>query len=424
MEKRIRMTSASPKVVLEINGNLALEGWAVEEVSAECAVLENLSLEPREDMIAIRCQEDCSVRVPTSAALEVVRVNGHATLKSLEGETRIRSVAGRLTLRNAGTVHLDRLQGHMTAKNLTGDLIAGTIEGNVTLSDIQGNLQVDSIQGNLTLEDLDGEADVQAQGNLSLHLDPFPGNVYRFRAGGNLKCQLPTDASVEITISEAASVALKLPGTKESGPFHVPYQLTLGGGGARLDLAAQGQVQITGLPVGLGVPGISLDLDEDPNNLADTVGEFVTQQIEAQTALLEQQIEAQLEGLSATLSTSGLTPEQVERIEQRARKASDRASARAQEKLRRSQEKLQRKLEAARRRTERRASVAEMAARDRRRRSEPAEMSPIQPEVAEEPVGGEERLIILQMLEQKQITIDQADQLLAALEGQGAPSSR
>jgi hypothetical protein len=424
MEKRITMTSASPKVVLEINGNLALEGWAVEEVSAECAALENLSLEPREDMIAIRCQEDCTVHVPTSATLEVVQVSGHATLKSLEGETRIRSVAGRLTLRNVGTVHLDRLQGHLTARNLAGDLIAGTIEGNATLSDIQGNLQVDSIQGNLTLEDLGGEADVHAQGNLSLHLDPFPGNSYRFQAGGNLKCHLPADASVEITISEAASVALRLPGTKDPGPFNAPYQLTLGGGGARLDLAAQGQVQITGLLADLRMQGISLDSGEDLDNLAETVSELVTQQIEAQTSRLEQQIEAQLDGLSATLSTSGLTPEQVERIEQHARKVSDRANARAQEKLRRSQEKLQRKLEDARRRNERRASAATMAARDRRRRSEPAEMSPIQPEMADDPVGDEERLIILQMLEQKQITIDQAEQLLAALEGLGAPSSR
>jgi hypothetical protein len=51
-------------------------------------------------------------------------------------------------------------------------------------------------------------------------------------------------------------------------------------------------------------------------------------------------------------------------------------------------------------------------------------MSPSQAEAAYEPVGDEERLIILQMLEQKQITVDQAEQLLAALEGQGEPRSK
>jgi len=423
MEKRTVTTSASPKVVLEIDGNLALEGWAEQEVTAECVTLESLSLEPSGDEIAIRCQEGCTVHVPTSTMLEIGHVAGHATLKFLEGETHIREVAGHLTMRSVGPVHLDRLQGHLTARNIAGNLTTGTVEGNATLSGIQGNLLVKAIQGNLTLDGLDGDGEAQSKGNLNLNLDPFPGNAYRFRAGGNIKCHLPADASVEISISEASSVALRLPGTEDPAPSQTPYRLTLSGGGARLDLAARGYVQIIGLPAGPGVQGVALYPDEDLDSLADTVSELVTQEIEAQMSLLEQQIEAQLEGLSASLSTSGLTPEQAERIEQRARAASERANARAQEKLHRSQEKLQRKLEAARRRAERRASAAEMAARDRRRRSEPVEMPSSRPEAAYEPVGDEERLLILQMLAEKQITVDQAEQLLAALEGQGAVSS-
>jgi hypothetical protein len=45
------------------------------------------------------------------------------------------------------------------------------------------------------------------------------------------------------------------------------------------------------------------------------------------------------------------------------------------------------------------------------------ERPPTPPEPPREPVSDEERLAILRMLEQKKITVEQAEQLLAALTG-------
>ena len=97
--------------------------------------------------------------------------------------------------------------------------------------------------------------------------------------------------------------------------------------------------------------------------------------------------------------------------------ASERAHTRAQEKIRRAQAKMERKLEATRRRAERKARAAERAARDRRRRAEPVEWTPSPPKKVSEPVSDEERLMILQLLEQGKITTEEAEQLLSALEG-------
>jgi hypothetical protein len=85
--------------------------------------------------------------------------------------------------------------------------------------------------------------------------------------------------------------------------------------------------------------------------------------------------------------------------------------------MKKAHEKMQRKLEAARRRAERKARAAERAARDRRRRPESYKYSPPKSVPAQEPVSDEERLMILEMLEQGKISIDEAEQLLSALEG-------
>ena len=115
-----------------------------------------------------------------------------------------------------------------------------------------------------------------------------------------------------------------------------------------------------------------------------------------------------------------MSAEQAERIAQRAREASERANRRAQEKIRLSQEKMQRKLDAARRRAERKAWAAERAAQDRRRRPESPTKKPMPSKGVSEPVSEGERLMILQMLEQGSISLEEAEQLLAALEGKSS----
>jgi len=87
--------------------------------------------------------------------------------------------------------------------------------------------------------------------------------------------------------------------------------------------------------------------------------------------------------------------------------------------VRRAQEKLERKLEAARRRQEAKAQAAERREQMRSRRTWSFEIPtpPVPPMPEKEPVSEEERLMILRMLEQKKITLEEAEQLLSALEG-------
>jgi hypothetical protein len=85
--------------------------------------------------------------------------------------------------------------------------------------------------------------------------------------------------------------------------------------------------------------------------------------------------------------------------------------------MRRTQEKLERKLEAARRKEELRARAAERRSQARSRGSWSFEWSPgSSSPPKEEGVSDEERLMILRMLEQKKISLQETEDLLAALE--------
>jgi hypothetical protein len=330
-------------------------------------------------------------------------------------------VDGHLTLRSVGPVELETVSGHLAAKNISGPLKIGKILGNASISDVQGDFLVEKVvEGSLSISDLDGNGSAKAQGNITLNLDPGPGNSYEFSAQGNLFCRIPADTSVRVNIPQASSISIKIPEVDLPSPLKAPYNFGLGEQEAVLTLSAQGNLGIGILPADWGMQDLDVEIGEDLDSMANAITLQVTQQISAQMEMLEQQIETQLANLPGMIGTAGLSPEEAERINQRTRQASEQAAARAQEKIQRAQERLERKLESARRRAEMKARTAERAARDRRRRPETYDWSPPRPEPSGQAVSDEERLMVLKMLEQQQITLEQAEQLLAALEGRQA----
>lgn len=437
MEKRYTLLSETALVMLEMHGNLRVKGADGLEVIAETKDDEaELQIDASEEGVLVICKEDCSVLIPRKARLQAM-VHGNAAFKALEGELLLEAIHGNLDLRGVGSTIIEVVHGNLDAKNILGDLTIEKLEGNANVRDVQGAFKVELIEGNLQLDDVDGGASAQVSGNVLLRLDPVPEAVYQIRADGNLMCHLSADASVKVHITEASRVVLNLPGS-EGKKRNTPFQLTLGEGDAEMTLAAGGNILLAGqVPAWETMPEPEFEFEGEFEGMADMISQQVTQQLQAQMDLLEQQLNSHLSNLSATMGISGVSPEHAERIHQRAQEASQRAMERAQEKMRRAQERLERKMETIEQRAAQRAQ--QQAAAERRseemraRRSSyrldlnnprpprppqtPQPPVPPQPDLAS--VSDEERLMILKMLEQKQISLEQAEELLAALEGNG-----
>ncbi|MBN2149024.1 MAG: hypothetical protein JW726_16685 [Anaerolineales bacterium] len=431
MTRQILSAGEEPRVVLQIQGELRLKGHDAPEIVAKSETEEDITLEEREGAIYITSQSDCSVRVPKRASLEL-EVAGNAHLKALDGPLTVKSAHGELYLRGVGPVHVEVVHGNLVARNLAGDLQIDEVNGNATVRDVQGNCTVTgTIGGNLSLDDVDNDVTAKAGGNIQLRLDPAPGQNYSFEAGGNIYCRLAKDASVMLDVPRAAKIVVNWPELETPAPQVAPASLTIGEGDARLSLSAGGNVVLDSHAVDWDMVGdIDLDIDEI-NGLSDTINEQIQQQVEAQLRMVETQLEGQMASLSARLGASKLTEEQIQRLEERTREAMERANMRAQERMRRAQERLERKLAEAQRKVEQKTRAAERAGRSGRSFGVNFRVPPIPPippvppirprqAASAEPVSEEERLMILRMLEQKKITLEQAEDLLAALEGKEA----
>jgi hypothetical protein len=445
MEKQFVTTSESPKVILEIHGALRLKGWDELQVGAKTDSENNLSIEQQEDTIRVRSFNDSKVSVPRQATVVVEAVHGDATVKGLEGELTIQDANGSLVLHGAGPTVIQRVHGDFTAKTVAGDLKIVSVDGNTTVRDVQGDFIISElVRGNLTIKDISGNATAKTDGNLIATLDPAPGEQYELSARGNLFCNLPPDASVKVHVLHASKASVNIPGAEREQAGDEPFEFTLGDGDADLKLSADGNVFI-----GKQAPGwdsfgaFGLDFGKQFENfgeqfegfgeqfekMAESISGQFTEQIEGQMEMVNSQIEAQLAGLTARLGSVNLSPEQQERIAERARQASERATARIQEKMRRAQERLDRKFAEAQRRSEQRAREAERRAQAHERHAGIREhrgvhfnwpAPPVSPAPPSDPVSDDERMVILRMLEQKKISPEQAEQLLSALEGKGA----
>lgn len=414
-------TSLAPKVhIQDVHGDLQVKGWDRPEVMLRTSAEEQAVLEHDEDSVQISCQGDCLIRLPHDAAVETGSANGNAFFKLLKGRLSIESVAGSLDLRNIDSAQLNTIQGNLLAKGVTGDLTVERVHGNAIARDIQGRCTLKHIGGNLDLRDAEQDIESSAGGNIRVRLCLIGGQNYHLQAGGNLHCHVPEEANVRVELTSSASrIQLKLPEGK-STLAESSHSLSLGDGEAAMTLDAKGSILFVCQEADWAdADDIHDEFDEVFAEFSEEIGQQVSDQVEMQIEAQMEILNEQLSKLEVMIGTSGMPPEDVERAMQRARLASEKANLRVQEKMRRAQEKMDRKLQAAQRKAELKMKAAERRKQSPHRRTWSFEWAPT-PAPAAETTSDEERLLILRMLEEKKISIAEAEQLLTALEGKQA----
>lgn len=462
MAKKSLETHASPHIIIGKCHDLQVKGWDRNEVLVKSSSDNDVSLEEGQDGIQIVCPNDCLVYLPKTASVQIDQVAASARVGSVEGKINLGQIGASLSLRDIHNIEIDHIgadltakrirdhlkiktvggnavvqdltsaniqtiNGQLVAKRVRGDLKIENTGGNAVVRDIDGQVQLSGVGGSLHLRDVSGGISAEVLGQASLDFSPVSWQTYDIKAAGELRCRIPGDSDVTFEIISAArSIRIKTPqGTQEINEQE--FRTDLGEGGALVKLTAGGGVVITGMAAGweLGEE-IEIDFGAEFGTMAEELAAQATQQIEAQMEMIQDQLDLHLSGLSMSLKSAGLSNERAQEVQERLAKARQRASERAQAAAGRTQAKLERQLEATQRRADRKARAqAARAARKQRERdlhsrtdfAVPAPATPAAARPPSDPISEDERMMILQMLQEKKISVEQAEQLLSALEG-------
>ena len=346
-----------------ISGDLSLVGWEGDDILLK-ADDEELNISQDGDQVRISCNDDLSIRVPKGASVKINSISGDASVRGVMGELELKEVSGDLSMRDVNSVAVEAVHADFSLRGAKGSLSIRKADSDVSIRDVDGNVSLDSVSDDLALRDVRGNVSANVGEDVVMYLNPQSGNAYAVNAGDDILLVMPPKTNATLTLS-ADEINMDWDGV-ENDEDATSRVVMLGDGSANVTLSAGGDIRISNR--------------SDAGESAEDFGNFA--------------------GMGMDWSGFG------ERISRRVEQATERA---------------QRKIDAATRRIEQKTRDAE------RRGHKKVALgigrwnwdfaSKGVPVPQKQQVSDEERLAILKMLQEKKISAEDAEKLLAALEG-------
>ncbi len=371
-------TSESPELVIECKGDLEVSGLR----AGECVVEvksddERLSVTTDGNRVAISANADARVRAPRDAVIYVASVGGDLAVKHFNRPVNIGHVGGDLDLEDVGGVEV---------RGVGGDCKLEDVAGPVDIQAVGGDLQAEGVTfaGRST----------SVGGDVSLRL-ALEGGDFALNAGGDVSLALPADADAVVHITDSRGVR----------------RVRFGDGGVAVRVRAGGEVSV------------SSDGEGSEETAAAPDPGDVMRDVEHGMHELHRTIEQMVREFAQRFAGAGMPAWQAERAQRQIEAAVRKMEAKLEHRLRHLEGRADREARRAA------ARAARAASRPARRDTRSSWAEPVEPSSSRDlstvpfeappkaEATDEERIAILRMLQEKKITIAQAEQLLAALEG-------
>ncbi len=369
-----------PVIVQFVGGDLRLRGRSGGrlQIDGEGAEAEQLG---EGQPYVVRISGDARITVPDDVNVSVQQVSGDAKLTELGCSTDVNTVGGDLIVRGAQSVNIKTVGSDLRVKRVEGEVIVESVGSDATIREVTGNVWVAAIGSDLYLRNIDGSCKVdRVSADLVLNISFAPEQEYHFNIGGDILCR----------VREETNATFYLPAKTECR-LDVEVEISESDDGQQIVTLGTGEATVT-----LGEAN-SLRLVGEEEDYVLSFGVQIEDELEARLTTLETKLSRQLEGLDERIQAKAQHwSAQAEQIAERAQQQAERAAERVRRKMERS---------------------AKRKRDPGPRRIQFALGSDGTPKRKKDPVTEQERLLILQMVQENKITIEEAERLLAALEG-------
>jgi hypothetical protein len=379
--------SENTTVIVKSSGDLFLQGIEQGEVRFQSGE-DRIRVNQSNDNLYIETHASLDISVPQQANVIVEKVGGSAFLTDLQSSLVVQKIGGDLALQRMNNVRIEKVGGGCLIEGVSDSIVIHKIGGDLTLRQAAGSVEVNMVGGEIDIQMIGGAVSARAGGNLKLYITEDLGGPVSLRAGGSAELYVPSNVNAEFVLnSSAQSIALVLRNQSQQMVDDMDaghFQFSLGGGEQRVELRTGGDMRVS-------------DESREP--------ESITGELERRENAWKEARERR--GHPSWSGGFGFdrTSAWADMISRRAQEAARRAEQRAQSAMRRTEDQI-------RQAAEREIHRSEWRGGGPRPPAPPAPSRPQRNAVTEQ-----ERLMVLQMLQENKISVDQAEKLLAALEG-------
>ncbi len=420
-------TGKAPQIIVSaVHRDLVVKGWSEPIVTLE-GDENQIQAEESEKGLTITATRDLVVMVPQNAVVSILQVNRDAAIKNVAGDLIIGQVNRDLVVRQAGNVEIGDVNHDLVVRSASGlvqiaqvngdlslrdvqDVTLGTANGDVSGRDIKGQFQVKEIMGDFSLRDLSGDANLGVV-HRDVSLKGIDGRVTLAQGMGDVRLQGPVgDGKHQLHCQRDLVLRwpTNLPLTLTATAPQIRNRLSLedvveeadmlsgriGEGGPVLNLSAEGRIILKPAEM----------VDEKMFKFAFDDGEF------------DFDVDVNVEGIGEKISHE-VNKRMADVRNRMAQMSVEMEERMGTEFTGRFEAQAQRMAEKAERMAEKALQQAEKALKQTRQKAAAASTPASSPTPTKTAVSPEEKLKILKMLEKGVITVEEANSLLAAIEG-------
>jgi hypothetical protein len=381
---------AVPVVIQMVAGDLRLRGRAGDRliIDGDDARVEQIG---EGQPYVVTGTGDARIAVPDKVKVSVQQVGGDARITDLGEDIDVQTVGGDLSMRNVQGIQVKAVGGDLRIKHADGNVTVEAVGSDATIREVDGGVWVAAVGSDLYVRNVEGSCVVERVGSdLVLSLDFAPGHEYRFSAGSDIFCRVRPDTNATFVLPPDTELAINVDTNAEEKDDGGQRTVTLGDGSATVHINGASTLNLVGE-------------EEDYEDYMIDFGAQISEELEARLSTLEEKLGQHLEGLDERIQAKTVyITEKAEKIAERARQQAERAAERAQRQAERAMRSMDRQTKKKRRRMPGTFTMGT-----------PASSPPPRPK---EPVTEQERLLILQMVQENKISIEEAERLLAALD--------
>lgn len=386
------------KIVLRVAGDLYLQGGESADLVVEGIDSRHVHVQREGSVFTLITDTDCRVVVPGNMGVRVEHIGGDGIITGVAGPVEVNHVGGDLALRCINKVDI---------AHVGGDLFLADVDDSVAIRRVGGDLKGE-VGGNLSVEMVGGDCVVCVSGGV------------RLRGGGDIGLGLKGTSTEEVVVKSGGNLVMYLP-----AEFSGRLDLTSGGRDIVVDVQNQHR--------SMEQENAILTLGKGERSVRLKAGGDIRVVDEPMPALKLDDLLDRMEENWKTSQPSGREGESWEDFAERVQRRAEEAARRAEERVRAAMERMER-------RGWHREHPAGMWSEwmegwgGEKRPPEPPQQPPsprtqtdlgqaasaaeARPDQGTSGVSNEERMLVLKMLQEHKITVEEAEELLAALEGQ------
>lgn len=369
-------------IIVKASGDLFLQG----ETPMEARFQSNddrVRVNQSNETLYFETRASLDLVVPRNVPVIIEKIGGSAFAQDFESPLVIHKIGGDLALRRVGALQIEKVGGSCLIVDAERLVDIHKIGGDLTLRGGAGEIQIDSIGGTGDVQVSGAETvQIRSGGDLIVYFSRELSKPVNLRAGASVEVYVPESISASFNLdSGAESIEVNLNRQNVSRNEEIESRradFILGENGPLVEARAGADIRIS-----------------DEENQPESIAEDLDNREKAWKEVRERR------GGNPSWSFGfgfDRTSAWADMISRRAQEAARRAEQRTHRAMRHTEEHIRQAAE----REIRRADV---------RYGAPSAPPPA-PKVTEQ-----ERLMVLKMLQENKITVEQAEKLLAALEG-------